>query len=308
MKYIIKRLFYGVITLWGAATLVFLLLRVVPSDPVELILGESARPAQIEELRRDLGLDKPLHVQYMEFLKGISRGDLGRSLISGRRVSSIIIAHLTPTVNLAIISILMTIIISFPLGIGASLNRKFELPASFFSTAGLAIPNFWLGPLLILLFSIKMKLLPVSGTGSIYHYILPGITLSTALSAYLTRIVKKSVEEERLKGYYLALVSRGFSVGYIYRKHLLPNAMIPIITILGLESGALLTGAIVTEKVFSIPGIGSLLIKSVSQRDYPVIQGVVLFIAGVYVLSNLMVDLSYPLIDPRVRVGGKVGD
>lgn len=308
MKYIIKRLFYGVITLWGAATLVFLLLRVVPSDPVELILGESARPAQIEELRRDLGLDKPLHVQYMEFLKGISRGDLGRSLISGRRVSSIIIAHLTPTVNLAIISILMTIIISFPLGIGASLNRKFELPASFFSTAGLAIPNFWLGPLLILLFSIKMKLLPVSGTGSIYHYILPGITLSTALSAYLTRIVKKSVEEERLKGYYLALVSRGFSIGYIYRKHLLPNAMIPIITILGLESGALLTGAIVTEKVFSIPGIGSLLIKSVSQRDYPVIQGVVLFIAGVYVLSNLMVDLSYPLIDPRVRVGGKVGD
>lgn len=306
MKYIIKRLFYGVITLWGAATLVFLLLRVVPSDPVELILGESARPAQIQELREELGLNKPIYVQYAEFLKGLIRGDLGRSIISGRRVSSIIISHLTPTVYLAIISILMTIFISFPLGIGASLNRKLELPASFFSTAGLAIPNFWLGPLLILLFSINLRLLPVSGTGSLYHYILPGITLSTALSAYLTRIVKKSVEEEREKSYYLALISKGFSRPYIYRKHLLPNAMIPIITIIGLESGALLTGAIVTERIFSIPGIGSLLIKSVSQRDYPVIQGVVLFIAGVYVLSNLLVDLSYPLIDPRVRVGGKV--
>ena len=308
MRYILKRILYGIITLWGAATVVFLLMRVVPSDPVELILGENAQPSQVEELRRELGLDKPIYIQYVDFLRGLTKGNLGKSILSNKNVGSIIISHLTPTLSLAIIAIIMTIFISFPLGLAASLNRTLELPASFFSTFGLAIPNFWLGPLLILLFSIELKLLPVSGTGSLAHYILPGITLSTSLSAYLTRIIKKSLEEEKTKGYYLALLSRGFTNGYIFRKHLLPNAMIPIITVIGLQSGALLTGAIITEKIFSIPGIGSLLIKSISQRDYPVVQGVVLFIASVYVVTNLLVDLSYTLIDPRIRIGGKIGD
>ncbi len=306
MSYIFRRIFYGLLTLWGASTLVFLLLRAVPSGPVEMILGESARPAQVQELRRELGLDKPILLQYRDFILGILRGKMGRSLLSGENVGAIIISHLPPTIYLALISILMTVFISFPLGIASSLSRRWDLPASFFSTFGLAVPNFWLGPILILIFSVQMKIFPVSGVGSIVHYFLPGITLSTSLSAYLTRIVKRSIDDEKGKSYFLALVSRGFTRQYIFRKHLLPNAMVPIITILGLETGALLTGAIITERVFSIPGIGTLLITSVNQRDYPVVQGVVLFIAGIYVLTNMIVDLSYSVIDPRIKVGGKI--
>ena len=308
MSYVLKRLIYGLITLWGAATLVFLLLRITPADPVELILGENAQPAQIQELRSELGLDRPIYIQYITYLKGLTKADLGRSILSRERVSSIILSHLSPTIYLALISIIFTVFISFPLGLLASLHRRFNLPASFFSTFGLAIPNFWLGPILILVFSVQLRLFPVSGVGSFEHYILPAVTLSTGLSAYLTRIIKKSLEEEKTKGYYLALLSRGFSKAYIFRKHLLPNAMIPIITVIGLQTGALLTGAIVTERIFSIPGIGSLLIKVVTQRDYPVVQGVVLFISSIYILTNLFVDLIYSLIDPRIRVGGKVED
>ncbi len=304
MKYVLKRLALGVLILWASASFVFFLMRLLPSDPVEIILGENARPAQIEELKRELGLDKPLWVQYINFLSGLTRADLGRSLISNERVTDLILSHLPYTGTLALFAIILTVLLSFPLAILATIKEKADLPVFIVSTAGLAIPNFWLGPLLILFLSVKLRIFPVSGAETPAHYILPAITLATALSAYLVKIIRKSIKEESNKPYILALSSRGLSRNRIFLYHILPNAMIPIITIVGLETGALLTGTIITERVFSIPGIGTLLIKAIGERDYPLVQGLVLFIAAVYVLINLLVDLSYPLIDPRIKLGG----
>ncbi len=303
MKYIAKRLVSGIFILWASASLVFFLMRLLPSDPVEVILGENARPTQVEELKKQLGLDKPLMVQYGEFWKGILRGDLGRSLLSQEKVTSQILSHLPYTLKLALLSIFLTILISFPLAILASLKEKADLPVFLASTSGLAIPNFWLGPLLILFFSVKLRLFPVSGAETPSHYVLPSITLATALSAYLVKIIRKSLREESQKPYLLALKARGLSRNRIFLYHILPNAMVPVVTIIGLETGALLTGTIITERVFSIPGIGTLLIEAIGERDYPLVQGLVLFIAAVYVVINLLVDLTYPLLDPRIRLG-----
>ncbi len=304
-SYLLKRLALSLFIIWCIVTIVFFLLHIIPSDPVMMILGQGAQPADIEAMRKALGLNRPLHVQYFEFLKGVLRADLGRSIISGRPVSSLIASHIGPTALLALSSVLLTALISFPLALLSVLRKEFDLPVAFLSTAGLAVPNFWLGPLLIILFSIKLNLLPVSGTGSLQHLVLPSITLATALSAYLVRIIRTSVKSELSKGYVLALLARGFSRTHIFLRHVLPNAMIPVVTVMGLQAGALLTGAIITEKIFSWPGIGTLLITSINQRDYPVIQGVVLFIAAVYVGINLLVDVIYTLIDPRVRLGGR---
>ncbi len=306
MSYFLRRILTGFFILWTAASLVFFLMRLLPSDPVEIILGENARPSQVETLRKELGLDKPLWVQYWAFLRGLARGDLGRSLISGQKVSRIILAHLPYTIKLALLSIIITLLISFPLGLLSFLNPKLDLPVFLISTSGLAVPNFWLGPLLILLFSVKLKLLPVSGADSPAHFILPSITLATALSAYLVKIIRKSLHEEGTKTYIMALWARGLPRKRVLLSHILPNALIPIITVVGLEAGALLTGTIITERVFSIPGIGTLLIRAIGERDYPLVQGLVLFISGVYVLVNLAVDLSYPLIDPRIRLGRRL--
>ncbi len=306
MKYVIRRLLSGFFILWAAASLVFFLMRLLPSDPVEIILGEAARPSQVETLRRELGLDRPLWAQYWTFLRGLARGDLGRSLISGQKVSRIIISHLPYTLKLAFLSIVITLLLSFPLGLISFLNPKLDLPVFLISTSGLAVPNFWLGPLLILLFSVKLKLLPVSGADSPAHFILPALTLATALSAYLVKIIRKSLHQEGAKPYVLALLARGLSKKRVLLFHILPNALVPIVTVVGLEAGALLTGTIITERVFSIPGIGTLLIRAIGERDYPLVQGLVLFISGVYVLINLAVDLSYPLIDPRIRLGRRL--
>ncbi len=289
--------------MWAAASLVFFLMRLLPSDPVEIILGENARPSQVESLRRELGLDRPLWAQYISFLRGLVRADLGRSLISGQRVSETIRSHLPYTLKLAFFALLLTVVFSFPLGIIASLKPGLDLPVFLLSTWGLAIPNFWLGPILILLFSVRLKLFPVSGADSLVHFVLPAVTLATGLSAYLVKIIRKSLHQESEKPYVLALWARGLSRKRILFRHILPNALVPIITVMGLEAGALLTGTIITERVFSIPGIGTLLIRAIGERDYPLVQGLVIFISGVYVLVNLAVDLSYPLIDPKIRLG-----
>jgi peptide/nickel transport system permease protein len=306
-KFLFKRFITAIIVMWGVATLVFFLIHLVPGDPVQAMLGETALETDIENLREKLGLNEPLLIQYKNYFFGILKGDLGTSIVSGKKVGKEILSHFPATLELAFASILVSLLISFPLGLLSALKKDslWDISATAISTLGLAIPNFWLGPLLIILFSIKLNVFPVSGRGSIAHLILPAITLGTALSALLTRIVKTSVAEELKEDYVRVALAKGFTRRRVLLKHVLRNALIPIITILALQIGSLLTGAIITETIFSWPGIGRLIIRAINQRDYPLVQGIILFIAFIYIITNFMADIFYAVIDPRIRYGTK---
>ncbi|MCP2519287.1 ABC transporter permease [SCandidatus Aminicenantes bacterium Aminicenantia_JdfR_composite] len=302
-RFLIKRFITSLIVLWGVSTLIFLLIHLVPGDPVQAMLGESALPSDIENLREKLGLNEPLFVQYKNYFFNLIKGDLGTSIVSGRKVSKEILSRFPATLELAIASILVSILISFPLGLLSALKKNsiWDISATTISTLGLAIPNFWLGPLLIILFSIKLSIFPVSGRGTLAHLVLPAITLGTALSALLTRIVKTSVAEELKEDYVKVALAKGLTKSKVLLKHVLRNALIPIITILALQIGSLLTGAIITETIFSWPGIGRLIINAINQRDYPLVQGVILFIAFIYIITNFLADIFYAIVDPRIR-------
>ena len=306
-RFLIKRFATSLIVLWGVSTLIFFLIHLVPGDPVQAMLGESALPSDIENLKKKLGLNEPLFVQYKNYFFNLIKGDLGTSIVSGRKVSKEILSRFPATLELAIASILISILISFPLGLLSALKKNsiWDISATTISTLGLAIPNFWLGPLLIILFSIKLGIFPVSGRGTLYHLVLPAITLGTALSALLTRIVKTSVAEELKEDYVKVALAKGLTKGRVLLKHVLRNALIPIITILALQIGSLLTGAIITETIFSWPGIGRLIISAINQRDYPLVQGVILFIAFIYILTNFLADIFYAIVDPRIRYESK---
>ena len=284
-RFLIKRLITALIVMWGVSSLVFLLIHLVPGDPVQAMLGESALQTDIENLRERLGLNEPLLIQYKNYFLNLLKGDFGTSIVSGRKVSKEILSRFPATLELAIASILIAILISFPLGLLSALKKDsaWDVLATGVSTLGLAIPNFWLGPLLIILFSIKLSIFPVSGRGTIAHLILPAVTLGTALSALLTRIVKTSLAEELKEDYVRVALAKGFTKRRVLLKHVFRNALIPIITILALQIGSLLTGAIITETIFSWPGIGRLIIRAINQRDYPLVQGIILFIAFIYI-------------------------
>lgn len=302
-RFLIKRLITALIVMWGVSSLVFLLIHLVPGDPVQAMLGESALQTDIENLRERLGLNEPLLIQYKNYFLNLLKGDFGTSIVSGRKVSKEILSRFPATLELAIASILIAILISFPLGLLSALKKDsaWDVLATGVSTLGLAIPNFWLGPLLIILFSIKLSIFPVSGRGTIAHLILPAVTLGTALSALLTRIVKTSLAEELKEDYVRVALAKGFTKRRVLLKHVFRNALIPIITILALQIGSLLTGAIITETIFSWPGIGRLIIRAINQRDYPLVQGIILFIAFIYIITNFLADIFYAVIDPRIR-------
>ena len=289
--------------MWGVSTLVFLLIHLVPGDPVQAMLGESALQTDIDNLRERLGLNEPLLIQYKNYFLDLLKGDFGTSIVSGRKVTKEILSRFPATLELAVASILIAVLISFPLGLLSALKKDsaWDVLATAVSTLGLAIPNFWLGPLLIILFSIKLSIFPVSGRGTIAHLVLPAITLGTALSALLTRIVKTSVAEELKEDYVRVALAKGFTKRRVLLKHVFRNALIPIITILALQIGSLLTGAIITETIFSWPGIGRLIIRAINQRDYPLVQGIILFIAFIYIITNFLADIFYAVIDPRIR-------
>ena len=305
MKFLIRRLLISLFTLFSVITIVFFIIHLIPGDPVQLMLGEGAQQADILKLREELGLNKPLIVQYSEYLRNIYAGSFGKSLIKGESVFSIIEARLPSTIFLAFGGMLVAIFIAFPLGIysskkSGSLIEKITTGISVF---GIAIPNFVLGPLLIMLFSIYLGLLPVAGDNSFAHFILPSITLGTGLAAILVRIIKASLEEEKEKEYIKNLMIIGLNEKLVWRNHIVKNALIPVITVMALQFGALLTGTIITETVFSIHGIGTLLIEAIKARDYPVIQGLIIFISSVYIITNLLADFIYMLLDPRIRKG-----
>jgi peptide/nickel transport system permease protein len=287
------------------ATLVFSLIHLIPGDPVEMMLGEGAERSEVEQLRHRLGLDQPLARQYLAFLGGLARGDLGRSLHFGRPVVEILLEHYPATLELALASLLVALAVALPAGALAAFRRN-RLPdhvSRFFSLLGVSVPNFWLGPMLILLFSIHLGLLPVSGRSGPASLVLPAITLGTALAGLLTRMVRSALAEQLDRPYLAAARARGLSRLRSVARHGAKNAAVPVVTVVGLQFGALLTGAIITETIFSWPGLGRLIIQAIRLRDYPVIQGGVLVIAATYILLNLLTDLLYAWLDPRIRLG-----
>ena len=302
-RYLLRRLVLTVPVLLGVATLVFALIHLVPGDPAEAMLGDGAAAEEITRLRTSLGLDRPLLTQYGAFLTGIVRGDLGKSFRTGQPVTIEIGRRLGDTAILALCAMAVAIAVAIPLGIIAAVFRG-RLPdhaAMTLALAGISIPSFWLGPLLAILFAVKLGWLPVSGSGSAWHLILPSVTLGTALAAILARMTRSSVIEELRELYVMAARARGLSRARAVLRHAFRNSLIPVVTIIGLQFGAVLTGTIITETIFGWPGIGRLLITAINTRDYPLVQGCILFIAATYVAMNLITDLTYGFLDPRIR-------
>jgi peptide/nickel transport system permease protein len=304
LRHFLFRLLYTLPALWLVLTLVFLLIHIVPGDPVQQMLGEGAAPAEVEQLRHALGLDQPLAEQYGRYLAGLVRGDLGQSFRFQAPVGRIIFERYPATLQLAAVALLVCAAIGIPVGVLAAYRRgrPADRAASVFTLLGLAVPNFALGPVLILLFSIELGWLPVSGRGGPLYFVLPAATLGAALAAILTRMVRGAMLEELSSDYVRTARAKGLSTLAVLLRHALRNALIPIITILGLQFGTLLAGTIVTESIFSWPGIGRLTVQAISARDYPLLQGCILVISVSYVLVNLLTDLLYALIDPRVRL------
>ncbi len=303
LRFIVRRLLLTIPVLLGVATLVFSLIHFVPGDPVQAMLGDSATPQDVADVRARLGLDRPLPVQYGAFLSNVSRGNLGTSLRTNQLVAAAIAERMPATFELAFAAMAVATAIALPLGIVAAVRAGTltDYGATTLALVGISIPNFWLGPLMAIVFSISLGWLPVSGRGSAAHLILPAITLGAPLAAVLARMTRASVIEELRELYVLAARARGVSRLRAIVRHAFRNSLIPIVTVLGLQFGAVLTGAVITETIFAWPGVGRLLIQSINFRDYPMVQGCILLIAVTYVAMNLLTDLVYGLLDPRIR-------
>jgi peptide/nickel transport system permease protein len=303
LRHIAYRLLYTLPVIWLVVSLVFLLIHLVPGDPILQMLGEGAPATDIQAARHAYGLDQPLGQQYVHYWKGVLHGDLGPSLQFNQNVSTLIAQRYPYTVQLTLGALFVAVILSVPAGVYSAQhrNRWEDRSLSVISLFGLSFPNFALGPILMLLFSIKLGWLPVSGVGSLGNFVLPAITMGSALAAILTRMVRTSMLEELSQDYIRTARAKGLTERAVVYRHALRNAMIPVITVLGLQFGALLAGAIVTETIFSWPGIGRLTIQAISRRDYYLVQGCILAIGLTYVAVNFLTDLLYSAVNPRIR-------
>ncbi len=297
-----SRLISTVVVVFGVITLVFLLIHLVPGDPVEAMLGESATPTDLEALRHSLGLDQPLFTQWWQYISNLAHGNLGQSLYSREPISDMLLERFPATLELAFFGLLVAVLLALPLGSIAALRKDsiYDNGAMVFSLLGVSIPNFWLGPMLILLFSLTLGWLPVSGRENWLSLVLPAITLGTALSAILARMVRSTLLEVLNEDYIRTARAKGLGESGVVLHHALRNASLPIITVLGLQLGTLLGGAVITEIIFAWPGIGQLTIESIQRRDYPVVQACLLLISLSYVLVNTLTDILYAWLDPRV--------
>ncbi|MDQ7860034.1 MAG: ABC transporter permease [Armatimonadota bacterium] len=324
-RYIARRLLGMIPLLLGVSVVIFALIRLIPGDPVVIMIGaENASVEEVARLRRVLGLDQGLHVQYLRFLGRILRGDLGRSLASDEPVALLIRERLPATIELTLAATTIALAIAIPAGVLAAVRRysAVDTASTVGALLGVSMPNFWLGVMLIFLFALRLGWLPASGRGepvlagvgsllvtgnpaglatAATHLILPAVTLGSALAAVVTRLMRSSMLEVIGQDYIRTARAKGLRGGRVVLRHALRNALIPVVTVVGLEFGALLGGAVITETIFAWPGIGRLAIRSIVQRDFPVVQGVVLMIAVVRVLANLCVDVAYAAIDPRIR-------
>jgi len=303
LSYVGRRVLLTIPVLLGVATLVFALIHLIPGDPARAILGDVASDAEVAQLRRQLGIDRPLAAQYLAFLGGLTRGDLGTSLRTGTPVATQIVERLPATFELAVAAIVVAFAFAIPLGIAAAVwkGSVVDHAAMTLSLAGVSMPNFWLGPLLAIVFGVELGWLPVSGRGGLEHLVLPAVSLGGALAAVLTRMTRAALADQLREPYVLAARARGASATRAVLRHALRNSLIPIVTIAGLQVGAVLTGAVITETIFAWPGIGRLLVQSIGFRDYPMVQGCILLIAVTYVGVNLAVDLAYAVLDPRIE-------
>jgi ABC-type dipeptide/oligopeptide/nickel transport system permease component len=303
LRYIATRLLYMVPVLWLVVSVVFLLIHLVPGDPIQQMLGENASAADIQATRHAYGLDVPVAQQYFNYWKRVLRGDLGRSMRFDRPVGQVIAQRYPSTLELTVASMIVALLISIPAGVRSARrrNRWDDRALSFISLLGLSFPNFALGPILILFFAIFLGLLPVSGSGTLAHLVLPAITMGGSLAAILTRMVRTAMLEELGQDYIRTARAKGLSENTVVYKHALRNALVPVLTVVGLQFGALLAGAIVTETIFSWPGIGRLTIQAIGNRDYYLVQGCILMIGLTYVVVNFMTDFFYSLANPRIR-------
>jgi len=304
--YALKRIGYSVFVLWGAITIVFVMLRVVPADPALLILGIDATEEQLAALRAQMNLDRPLIVQYFAFLGGAVQLDFGRSYHLSTDAMSLVLGRLPATAILAFAAVVLAVVFGLLFGLIAALqvNRLADRAITTFSLAVQSLPAFWVGLILILVLARALRLLPSGGSGTWQHLVLPAITLSLSFFAILTRLTRSGLLEVINEGYIQTARSKGFSERVVLFPHAIRNALIPIVTVVGLQLGQLLGGAVIVETVFAWPGVGRLLIDSIGNRDYNVVQACVILIAAAFIVINLVVDLLYSLLDPRIRLAG----
>jgi len=303
LRYVSLRLLYTLPVIWLVVSVVFLLIHLVPGDPIQQMLGEGAASADIEAARKAYGLDVPLAQQYVNYWRGVLRGDLGQSLRFNENVGQVIAARYPFTLGLTMAALAVALTLSIPAGVRSARrrNRWDDRLLSFVSLLGVSFPNFALGPILILFFAIQLGWLPVSGSGTLAHLVLPAVTLGGALAAILTRMVRTAMLEELSQDYIRTARAKGLTERAVVYRHALRNALVPVLTVVGLQFGALLAGAIVTETIFSWPGIGRLTLQAISNRDYYLVQGCILAIGLTYVAVNFLTDLMYSWANPRIR-------
>jgi peptide/nickel transport system permease protein len=303
LRYLATRLAYMVPVVWLVVSVVFLLIHIVPGDPIQQMLGEGAPAADIEATRHAYGLDQPIGRQYVNYWKGVVHGDLGQSLRFNRNVGALIAERYPQTLELTLAALVVALVLAVPAGVRSARrrNRWDDRALSFVSLLGLSFPNFALGPILILIFAVRLGWLPVSGSGDWTHLVLPAITLGGALAAILTRMVRTAMLEELGQDYVRTARAKGLPERTVVYKHALRNAMVPVLTVVGLQFGALLAGAIVTETIFSWPGIGRLTVQAIGNRDYYLVEGCILAIGLTYVAVNFFTDLLYSAVNPRIR-------
>jgi peptide/nickel transport system permease protein len=304
IRYARRRILALIPVALGVATLTFAIIHLVPGDPVTAMLGETAAPTDIVGMRRQLGLDRPLLEQYVAYLGGLAIGDLGESISYRKPVVHLIAERFPATIELAAAGMLVALLLAFPLGLvaGANPGGAGDLGAMGFAIVGISVPHIYLGPLLMILFSLDLRWLPLTGRGGLAHLVLPAVTLGTALAAILARMLRQSLIRVRESDYMRTALSKGLSARAALFRHGLKNALTSVVTIIGLQMGALLSGTLIIEMIFSWPGIGRLLITAIGARDYPVVEGCVLTFAMIYVVVNMATDLVYAMIDPRVRI------
>ena len=305
LKYIGRRIVALIPVALGVATLTFALIHLVPGDPVLAMLGDFAAPADVVQMRHELKLDLPLWQQYLYFLSGIVRGDFGESISQHEPVARLIRERFPATLELAFAGLFVAILLALPLGMiaGANPGGAADLGAMGFAILGISVPHLYLGPLLMIVFSLDLGWLPLTGRGGLSHLVLPAVTLGTALAAIIARMLRQSLVQVLETDYMRTARSKGLSRAAAVLHHGLRNALTPVVTLLGLQAGALLTGLIVVEMIFSWPGLGRLMITAINSRDYPLVEGCVLVFALSYVIVNMLTDLVYSVVDPRIRLG-----
>ena len=303
--YIVRRLLLAIPTLLGVMTLVFLSIHLLPGDPAQIMLygRGTSNAAAVAALHRQLGLDNPLPVQYWDFITGAAHLDFGTSITSRRPVFTEIMDRFPTTVELTLVAMAMSLVLAFALGLLAALYRRSPLGKGSAVSAilGISIPDFWLGTVLALIFGVRLGWLPVAGLGDWKNFILPGLTLAIGTGAFLARIIRASVGDVLGADYIRTARSKGLRQPVIINRHVLRNALIPIITVSGLTLAGLLGGVVIIENVFALPGVGTLAVSAVAARDFPVIEGTTFFFAVILIAANLLVDISYAFIDPRIR-------